>query len=169
MGPGIAVGVLTIVILIFGEITPKSLATRYSERISLFIAPFLYGLMRLIYPLVWLFSQFTTWIHEITGVHRDPMVTESELISMAGHGVEEGTIEYGERNMIERVFDFHNLRAGDVMTPRSHIFTLAGSLTVADALPEVKRWRYTRIPIFEEQQDEIRKVVYLRDILEALC
>jgi CBS domain containing-hemolysin-like protein len=167
MGPGIAVGALTVVILIFGEITPKSLATRYSERISLFIAPLLHGLMRLIFPLVWFFGQFTTWIYEITGVHRDPMVTESELISMAGHGVEEGTIEHDERQMIERVFNFHDICAGDVMTPRSRVFALPSTLTVAEALPEARRWRYTRIPIFEELPDEIRKVVYLRDILDA--
>ena len=84
-GPGIAVGALTVFILIFGEITPKSLATRYAERISLFIAPPLLLFLRLIYPLVWIFSMFTQWIHKISGSGQDPIITEMELISMLGH------------------------------------------------------------------------------------
>ncbi|MEN8132079.1 MAG: hemolysin family protein, partial [Pseudomonadota bacterium] len=167
LGPGIAVGVLTIVILIFGEITPKTLATRYSERISLSIAPLMYGLMRLIYPLVWVFGQFTTWVHEITGVERDPMVTESELISMAGHGEAEGTIERSERLMIERIFAFDDLQARDVMTPRSHVFALPSSMTVVKVLSKAKHSGYSRIPVLEKKSDEIHKVVYLRDILGA--
>jgi CBS domain containing-hemolysin-like protein len=166
-GPGIAVGVLTIFILIFGEITPKSLATRFSERISLTIAPLMYGLMRLIYPLVWLFARFTTWIHEKTGVQGDPMVTEPELISMAIHGEAEGTIDSSESQMIERVFLFHDLEARDVMTPRSQVCTLDAGLTVGEALPEAKSRRYSRIPIYEERADDFHKMVYLRDILEA--
>ena len=167
VGPGIAVGVLTIVILIFGEITPKSLATRYSETISLTIAPLMYGLMRLMYPLVWLFGQFTTWIHQVSGVKGDPTVTESELINMATYGEAEGTIDSDERLMIERIFLFHDLLARDVMTPRSQVCALDAHLTVSEALPEAKRWRYSRIPISEEGADDFHKMVYLRDILEA--
>ncbi len=167
VGPGIAVGVLTIVILIFGDITPKSLATRYSERISLTIAPLIYGLMRLIFPLVWLFGQFTTWLHEKTGVRGDPMVTELELISMATYGEAEGTIDSDERQMIERIFLFHDLQARDVMTPRSQVCALDARLTVSEALPEAKRWRYSRIPIYEERNDDFHEMVYLRDILDA--
>ncbi|MEN8803169.1 MAG: DUF21 domain-containing protein, partial [Thiogranum sp.] len=66
-GPGIAVGTLTILILVFGEITPKSLATRHAERISLFIAPPMLAFMRLIYPLVWMFDRFTAWVHRLSG------------------------------------------------------------------------------------------------------
>ena len=167
LGPGIAVGVLTILILIFGEITPKSLATRYAERISLSIAPLMYALMRLIYPLVWLFSLFTNWVHQVTGIEGDPRVTESELIIMAEHGVEEGTIEYDEREMIERVFAFNDLEAKDVMTPRSQVLSLDGALPVGKVLPQASYLRYSRIPVFENHPHDIHKVVYLRDILEA--
>ncbi len=167
LGPGLAVGVLTVLILIFGEITPKSLATRYSERISLFIASPLLGLMRLIFPLVWLFQQFTNWVHRHSGAKSDPMVTESELISMAGHGEKEGTIEHDEREMIERVFAFDELTVRDVMTPHAQIFSLDSARTVADVLPEALQGSYSRIPIFEKTPDEIFKVLHLRDLLEA--
>jgi magnesium and cobalt exporter, CNNM family len=171
LGPGLAVGVLTILILIFGEITPKSLATRYAERISLFIARPLLGFMRLIFPLVWVFQHFTDWVHQHAGTTSDPMVTELELINMAGHGAREGTIEQEERELIERVFSFTELTVRDVMTPHDQIFTLDGALTVADALPEVMRGPYSRILIFEKQQDEqdeVVKVLHLRDLLDMV-
>jgi len=167
LGPGLAIGVLTVLILIFGEITPKSLATRYAERISLFIAPPLLGLMRLIFPLVWIFQQFTNWVHQHSGANSDPMVTESELISMAGHGEKEGTIEPEEREMIERIFAFGELMVRDVMTSHDQIFSLNGARTVADVLPEAMQGSYSRIPIFEGHPNEIVKVLHLRGLLEA--
>jgi len=166
-GPGIAVGVLTLFILVFGEITPKSLATRYSERISLFIAYPLLLFMRLIYPLVWFFGHFTSWIHRLTGGKGDPTVTESELIGMLGYGVREGAIEHNERKIIERVFAFNDLKVRDVMTPKGKIFSLDEMLTVAEALPIVSQERFSRIPLFEGQNDNYKKVLYLRDLLRA--
>jgi CBS domain containing-hemolysin-like protein len=168
-GPGIAVGVLTIVILVFGEITPKSLATRYSETISLTIAPFLLAFMRLIYPLVWIFGCFTTWVHQLANAKGDPVVTQSELISMLGHGEREGTIAHREREIIERVFAFNNLKARDVMTPRDEIFALEGSQSIADALPEVLAGSVSRIPLYDRHRDNIHKIVYLRDLLDAVA
>jgi putative hemolysin len=167
-GPGIAVGVLTILILVFGEITPKSLATRYSESISLFIAPPLLVFMRLIYPAVWLFGHFTAWVHRLSGRQGDPIVTESELISMLEYGEKEGTIEHDERKMIERVFEFNDLKVRDVMTPHTGIFALDGSLTVREALPLVTQATYSRIPIYDTHRDRLRKVLYLRDLLSAI-
>jgi CBS domain containing-hemolysin-like protein len=169
IGPGIAVGVLTILILIFGEITPKSLATRYSERISLAIAPPMYGFMRVIYPLVWLFNGFTNWVQRQTGAEGDPMVTEAELISMVEHGEEEGTIESDEREMIERVFFLNDLKAGDVMTPLRRVFTLDGRRTVAEVLPEILNGTYSRIPLYGEDPNEILKVLFVRDLLESVA
>ena len=168
-GPGIAVGALTILILVFGEITPKSLATRYAERISLFIAPPMYTFMRLIYPLVWMFDHFTAWVHRLTGQKGDPIVTQLELISMLGHGEKEGTIEPVERQIIERVFAFNDLKVRDVMTPHSEIFSMEGSQSVADALPRVNDGSYSRIPLYDKQPDNLYKVLYLRDLLAAMA
>jgi CBS domain containing-hemolysin-like protein len=168
-GPGIAVGALTILILVFGEITPKSLATRYAERISLFIAPLMFTFMRLIFPLVWMFGHFTTWVHRMSGQKGDPIVTEQELISMLGHGEKEGTIEPVEREIIERVFAFNDLKVRDVMTPHSEIFTLNGTQSVADALPRVNDGSYSRIPLYNEAPDNLYKVLYLRDLLAAVA
>ena len=167
LGPGIAVGLLTILILIFGEITPKSLATRYSESISLVIAPIIYGFLRAIYPLVWLFNRFTNWVQRMTGKEGDPTVTEAELITMVEHGEEEGTIEADEREMIERVFFLNDLRAGDVMTPIRRVFSLDGRRTLGDLLAEVLESPYSRIPLYSAHPYEIEKVLFVRDLLEA--
>jgi putative hemolysin len=166
-GPGIAVGVLTLFILVFGEITPKSLATRHSERISLFISYPLLVFMRLIYPLVWFFGHFTNWVHRLTGDKTDPTVTELELIGLLGYGVKEGAIEQNERRIIERVFAFNDLKVRDVMTPKGKIFSLDGALTVAEAIPIVSQERYSRIPLFEGQSDNLKKILYMRDLLVA--
>lgn len=166
-GPGIAVGLLTLFILVFGEITPKSLATRYPERISLFIALPLLAFMRLMYPLVWMFSRFTTWVYHLTGGKEEPTVTESELISMLGYGVQEGEIEHDEREIIERVFGFNDLTVRDVMTPMRDVFSLNGRKTVAKVLPVVIRKPYSRIPLKNKETNHLYKLLHLRDLLEA--
>ncbi len=166
-GPGIAVGLLTFFILVFGEITPKSLATRYPERISLFIAMPLLVFMRLIYPLVWMFSKFTTWVYHLTGGKEEPTVTESELISMLGYGVQEGEIEHGEKEIIERVFSFNDLTVRDVMTPMRDVFSLDGRQTVAEVLPVVIHKPFSRIPLINKETNHFYKLLHLRDLLKA--
>jgi putative hemolysin len=166
-GPGIAVGLLTFFILVFGEITPKSLATRYPERISLFIAMPLLAFMRLIYPLVWMFSKFTTWVYHLTGGKEEPTVTESELISMLGYGVKEGEIEHGEKEIIERVFSFNDLTVRDVMTPMRDVFSLDGRQTVAEVLPVVIQKPFSRIPLINKETNHFYKLLHLRDLLKA--
>jgi CBS domain containing-hemolysin-like protein len=158
-----------VLILIFGEITPKSLATRYAERISLVIAPVLMTFMRAIYPLVWLFNAFTNWVQRMAGEHGDPIVTEAELITMTEHGEVEGTIEHDEREMIERVFILNDLKAGDVMTPMRRVFRLDGRRTLADILPEVLARPFSRIPLHGEDPNEILKVLFLRDLFQQLA
>jgi CBS domain containing-hemolysin-like protein len=169
LGPGIAVGVLTVLILVFGEITPKTLATRYSERLSLLAAPVMVAFMRGILPLVWLFNAFTNWVQRASGGVGDPMVTEAELISMTEHGEEEGTIESDEREMIERVFILNDLKAGDVMTPMRRVFALDGRRSIADILPEVLARSYSRIPLFRNDFNEILGVLFLRDLFDAVA
>lgn len=168
-GPGIAVGVLTILILVFGEITPKSLATRFSERISLFISPVIYAFMRAIYPLVWLFLQITNWVQSSTRAMEDPLVTESEVITLIEHGEEEGVIDTGEREMIERIFNFNDLKAEDVMTPRRQVFRLDGRRLLREVLPEILEQNYSRIPLFMEDPDEIVSLVILRDLISHIA
>ena len=166
IGPGIAVGGLTVVILIFGEITPKSLATRYSERISLAVAPVILALVHMTAPVSRVFEYFIRNTAS-PGAGEDPTVTESELISMAGYGEEEGTIEESEKRLIERAFAFTDLTAADVMTPRHKVFGLTSSLTLAAAVEKLANAPFSRIPLHGKDPDEIIGVVHVRELLSA--
>jgi len=166
LGPGIAVGILTIVILIFGEITPKSLATRYSERISLAVSPIILVLVRVTTPISRIFEYFApATLHSNGG--EDPTVTESELISMAGYGEEEGTIEESEKQLIERAFAFTDLTAADVMTPRHKVFGLPADTSLQAAVEQLDDLPFSRIPLHGKDPDEITGVVHVRDLLMA--
>ncbi len=169
LGPGIAVGVLTLVILVFGEVTPKTWAARHAERISLFAAPLLLAFGRIVAPLAWALEAMVKWLHGLGRMEAEPTVTESELLSMAAHGAREGSIESDERAMIERVFQFNDLCAHDIMTPRSEVFALPWDRPLREALPEILKQPYTRIPLYHEHLDDVRKILYLREVLEAVA
>lgn len=169
IGPGIAVGLLTIFILVFGEVTPKSLAAQHSETVSLFVAPLILFFGRLVLPLVWALERFSDWIHKTTAMSGDPGVTESEVISLVEHGAEEGTIEDDELQFIERVFAFNDLKVRDVMTPRGEVFSLPGDMVLVDALPGILSTPYSRIPIYQTNPDDVVGVIHLRDVLEKVA
>jgi CBS domain containing-hemolysin-like protein len=165
-GPGLAVGVLTVLILVFGEITPKSLSTRYSERSSLLVAPVILGLIRTVGPVVTVFQRITDALSNVaTHGSEDPLVTESELISMIQFGEEEGTIEGSERELIERAFAFTDLVVEDVMTPRHKVLSVDGRQTLAESLQLLVDTPYSRIPLHEDDPDEILRILHLRDLL----
>jgi putative hemolysin len=95
-------------------------------------------------------------------------VTESEVITLIEHGEEEGVIDTGEREMIERIFNFNDLKAEDVMTPRRQVFRLDGRRTLGDVLPEILEQNYSRIPLYREDPDEIVSLVILRDLINLI-
>ena len=169
-GPGLAVGMLTVLILVFGEITPKSLSTRYSERISLVVAPVILGFLRAVGPVVTVFQRITDALgNAAADGSEDPLVTESELISMINFGEEEGTIEESERDLIERAFAFTDLVVEDVMTPRHKVLSVDARQTLKESLPLLVDTPYSRIPLHEDDPDEILRILHLRDLLPAIA
>ncbi len=168
LGPGIAVGVLTVLILVFGEVTPKSWAALHAERISLFAAPIILNFGRTVLPAVWVLERFAGRLHRMAGVSKEPTVTESEVISLLTYGAEEGTIEDDEIEMIERVFAFNDSTVRDVMTPRNEVFSLEGNLSIQDALPFLVKASVSRVPIYDQAPDDVVGVIYLRDVLQAV-
>ncbi len=168
LGPGLAVGVLTLLILIFGEITPKTFAARYAGPIGLIVAPPLLLFTHIALPLVWILDRLTIFLQNRVKADADPTVTESELISMAKYGAEEGTIDRDNKRMIERIFAFDDLRAKDVMIPKHRVFSLDGDLTIRDVLPEIAATPYTRIPLHSSKSDDVTRVIYLRDVLKEV-
>lgn len=170
LGPGLAVGVLTLFILVFGEVTPKTFAARYAVSIGLAAAPPLLVFSKLVFPVAWVMERLTVGLQNLTPAEADPTVTEAELIRLAEHGAREGTIEEDEQEIIERVFAFDALRAEDVMTPRHRIVTLDGSRTVREALPDIVAVKHSRIPLHPPgKPGEIVSMVHIRDVLGAVA
>ena len=169
LGPGLAVGGLTLFILVFGEITPKTFAARFSAPIALFVAPIMELFARLVLPLVWVLARLTGWLQTLSDAKADPIVTESELISLVHHGAEEGSIERDEQRMIQQVFALDSIRAADIMIPRSHIMALDGRLSVREALPKLLNQPHSRLPLHGDYQEEVSKVVSVREILAELA
>jgi len=168
LGPGVAVGVLTFLILVFGEITPKSLAIRHSVPASLIVAPIVLFLMKALSPLVWMFEYLINFVHKMTNIKESPTVTESELIGMLMHGTEEGTIDEGEANIIEKVFAFNDLTVADVMTGRHKLFALNEETTINEALPKILDVGFSRIPIYRGSMENISRIVHWHDIATAI-
>ena len=165
LGPGLAVGAITLLLLMFGEITPKTFGARYAIAIALLAAAPLEFLGKLLLPLVWVLEAFIHWMHGLTDPPRDPTVTDTEVIALAEHGTHEGSIEAGEHQMIRRIFDFSTLRASDIMVHRHQIFSLNGTRTIGDALNEINARSHYRIPLHSGNPDEISRVITLQDIL----
>jgi CBS domain containing-hemolysin-like protein len=167
-GPGVAVGVLTFLILVFGEITPKSLAIRHSVKASLAVAPAVLFLMRILFPLVWMFERLINFVYKMTDIKDSPTVTETELVGLLMRGTQEGTIEKDEAKIIERVFAFNDLTVADVMTSRHKIFALNGEMSIKEALPKIVEVGFSRVPIYQGSVENISHIVHWHNIATAI-
>lgn len=167
-GVGVATGVLTILILIFGEITPKTLATIHAEKISLFVGPIFYGLMFLLTPLIFLVNKLSMGLLLLLRVNpndKSATITETELRTLVDVSHEEGVLETGEHEMISNLFDFGDARAKDVMIPRIDMTMLEVSASYEELLSTFEKFRFTRIPIYEETTDNVIGIINIKDVL----
>lgn len=169
LGPGLAVGVITLLLLMFGEITPKTFGARYSISLALLAAPPLEILGKILFPLVWALERFIHWMHQFTQAPKDPTVTESEIVTLAEHATQEGSIDEGEHQMIRRIFDFSTLRAGDIMVHRHQVFSVDGRRTIGEALGEILAESHQRIPLHSGNPEEITRVVTIQELLAAVA
>lgn len=166
-GVGLATGVVTLLVLFFGEITPKSFAAANAVRISLTAAPLLRILSRALFPLVRPLELLT---HKVLpkGASSVPGVTEREIRTMTRMGHLSGAIEEHERELIERVFMLDETRVYEVMTPRVDIFAWQAEQRLAEIASELRTVPYSRIPVYGESLDDITGVLYIRDAYQAL-
>ena len=168
----IAVIVITLgiafVSIVLGEIVPKTMAITHAERFALLSARVIQVIQTAFHPLVWLISRSSNLITHRFGqeaLTTGPTVTEEEIRLMVDTGGKEGVIEEGEREMIHGVFELGEMTVGDIMSPRVDIVTLEGDSTLADAIHTSSEHGYSRIPVYEETIDNIKGVVYVKDVL----
>jgi CBS domain containing-hemolysin-like protein len=162
---GVFSGILTFLIIVFGEIVPKTLGERYAENIALFIALPVQLLTIVFTPLVWLVERVTAPFTQGRVIHS---TNEAEIKFLTNLGYQEGVIEDDEAEMIQRVFQLNDLTAADLMTPRIIITYLRGSLTLSECQEEIIASQHTRIIVIEETIDNVVGVVLKDDLLTAM-
>jgi CBS domain containing-hemolysin-like protein len=168
-GLGIAIGIMTFLILVFGEITPKTYCNANSTKIALRYAPVLLGFSYVFYPVVKFFEIITKGVVKITGSsYVPPPITEEEIKGVIDQGLAEKALEKDEMELVHGALKFDDTVIRSVMTPRTKMFTLNAKTILFEALPQINQNGYSRIPIYGSSQDDIVGFVHVRDVLKEL-
>ena len=164
---GIATGILTVVILILGEIVPKNMAMVYSERLALFYAGIISGLMKLMTPVIFAVDLLANGIMKVLHIDRNlhTAMTENELRTYVEVSHEDGVIESEEREMIYNLFDFSDAVAKDIMIPRIDMASISEDAGYDEVMALFKECMYTRIPVYREDKDNIIGLINIKDII----
>lgn len=158
-GIAIAFGITTFLILIFGEILPKSFAENKPVKVSLWAVKPIQIIAWLLYPVVIVFE----WMTKIIGKEEGKEITETEIKAMAEIGAEKGTIRKTEEKMIKKTFIFGKAKIEKIMTPKKDIFSIKTNISLAQARKQISKHSFSRIPVFDQQED-IVGILYSKDI-----
>ena len=164
---GIATGILTVLILLFGEITPKNRATIYNEKFALFYAIPIKVLSIILTPVIWVLDKLCNFIYWILRVDKSAMnkqMTESELRTIVNVSHEDGVIEGEEKDMITNVVDFGDSIAKEVMIPRTDITMASVDASYEEVLGLFMEEQFSRLPIYEENEENIIGILHMKDL-----
>ncbi len=165
-GLGIAVGVMTFLILVFGEITPKTYCNANATKISLRFAPVLLAFGYALWPVVKLFEIITRGMVKLTGSsYHAPPITEEDIKGIVEQGLADKALEKDETDLVHGALEFDDIVVRSVMTPRTKMFCLPERMLLFDALPLINQNAHSRIPIYGKDLDDITGFVHVRDIL----
>lgn len=163
----IATGILTFIVLIFGEIIPKTTATIYSEKMSLIYARPIYALMVVLTPIIFIIENLSLFIMKLFRIDpnkKETRFTENELRTIVDVSHEEGVIETDERKMINNVFDLGDTHAKDIMVPRIDVTMADVNASYNELLELFRRDKYTRFPVYEDTADNVIGIINVKDI-----
>ncbi len=164
-GTTLATVVSTVVVLIFGEISPKSLAKEHAESFVLATAPILRLIVILLYPVNWLFSMWKKLLGKVFKSSGDQVVTEQELLTIVDEAEQGGSINEQESELIRRVIDFNDREAVDILIPRVDMTGIDAEATAEEMAALFAESGYSRLPVYEDTMDHIVGVVHLKDYL----
>lgn len=172
----ISIIVITIILsfftLIFGELVPKRIAMKNYEKLSFYSIGIIRTLSILTAPFVKLLTVVTNGISKLFGVteNEEEIITEEEIKMMIDQGEEKGTIEEGEKELLNNVFEFNDITVSEIMTHRTDIFGVDKNITLEELIQEISKddYRHSRIPVYDETIDEIQGILYLKDILKNI-
>ena len=162
-GPSVATIVITIVVLIFGEVTPKSIAKENPEKFAMFAAPFLNVLMIILTPFNFLFIQWKKLISKIFHTENDYSITEEELLTIVEEAEQEGRIDEQESSLIRSAIEFSEQEAIDILTPRIDIVGVPHDATKEEIAQVFEETNYSRLPVYKESIDHIIGILYQKD------
>lgn len=168
IGPGIATGVLTLVILIFGEVSPKTMATIKADNFALAIAGIIDVLMFVLTPVIFIINTFASAVLRLLRINpddADKAMTEDEIRSIVDESQESGAIEDEEREMIHNVFDFGDSLAKEVMVPRIDMTFVHVDASYEELIDIYRENKYTRLPVYEESTDYILGIINMKDVI----
>ena len=164
----VSTGIITLLVLIFGEITPKTMASLHAEKMALSYARIIQFLMFLLTPVIFLVNKMAKGVLTLLRVDdsvKGNTITEHELRTLVNVGHKEGVIETEERQMIYNVFDFGDSQAQDVMVPRIDVTFADVNSSYEDLIQLFREEKHTRFPVFEETTDNIIGIVNVKDLL----
>ena len=167
-GAGIATGILTLLILIFGEVSPKTMATIQADKLSLRIAIIIELLMKILTPVIFIVNKLSMGFLFMLGVKPDAYqnsMTEEELRTIVDVGQESGVIEDEERDMIHNLFDFGDAEAKEVMVPRIDMTYVDINATYNEVIQIFREDKFTRLPVCEESSDKVIGIINIKDLL----
>ena len=167
-GAGIATGILTLLVLIFGEISPKTFATIHSDKISLAYAGVIGWLMKLLTPAIYIINKLALGfliLLRVDASGAQNTMTEDELRTIVDVSHEEGVIETEEREMINNVFDFGDAQAREVMVPRIDMTFADINSTYYELLEIFREDKFTRLPVYEDSTDNVVGIINMKDLL----
>lgn len=165
---GVATGILTLLILVFGEITPKTMATISAEKLSFVAAKVIWPMMNILTPVIFFVNQLAKvvlFILRVDPSQKQEAITEDELRTIVEVSHEEGVIETEEKKIINNVFDFGDSVAKDVMVPRIDMIFVDVDATYEELMEIFQQEKYTRYPVFEETTDNVIGILNVKDLL----
>lgn len=164
---GVSTGILTLVILLFGEITPKSLATLYNEKIAFIYIHIVAPLTWILTPVIWIVDKLSTVIFFVLRIDKSKakeQMTEGELRTIVDVSVEDGVIEKEEKSMINNVVDFGDSKAKDVMIPRADMVLISVDATFDEVFEIFNEEHYSRVPVYDDNKDSVIGILYMKDL-----
>ena len=168
-GLAIAIGIMTFLILIFGEITPKTYCNANAAKVAVKNSRILLIFSYALFPIVWIFEIITKGMIKLTGSSDiPPGLTEDEIKEIVKQGYKDKAIEKHESELVHGALNFDDIVIRSVMTPRTKMFKLNSKMMLFEALPEINKSGFSRIPVFADNTDQIVGIIHVRDVLKKL-
>lgn len=170
---GVSIIIITIILsfftLVLGELVPKRLAMKYYEKIAFATIGIIRAISIVTAPFVKILTVVTNLISKLFGIseNEEEIVTEEEIKMMIDEGEEKGTIQEDEKEMIHNIFEFNDITVSEVMTHRTDVYSIEINSNIEDIIQELDTYKYSRIPVYEENIDDIKGILFVKDLLKC--